>query len=118
MPFDPAFAPEAYCYLTTRGRTSGEPREIEIWFALEGSVLFLMAGGRDRAHWVRNLQREPAVTVRIRDVTLAGRARVVEPGTPEDARARVLLFDKYQPGYANDLRKWADTALPVAIEVD
>ncbi len=116
MPFDPAFAPEAYCYLTTRGRTSGEPREIEIWFALEGGVRFLMAGGRDRAHWVRNLQREPAVTVRIRDVTLAGRARVVEAGTPEDARARVLLFEKYQPGYANDLRKWADTALPVAID--
>lgn len=116
MPFDPTFAADAYCYLTTTGRTSGEPRELEIWFALEAGVLYLMAGGRDRSHWVRNLMREPAVTVRIRDVTLAGRARVLAPDAPEDARARVLLFEKHDPGYAKSLREWADTALPVAIE--
>jgi hypothetical protein len=27
-------AEEDYCYLTTTGRVSGEPREIEIWFGL------------------------------------------------------------------------------------
>jgi len=117
MAFDPSIATEPYCYLTTRGRVSGEPREIEIWFALEQGVLFLMAGGRERSHWVRNLQREPAVSVRIRGVTYAARARVVAPGTPEDARPRVLLHDKYQPTYDKSLRTWADTSLPVAIEV-
>jgi hypothetical protein len=29
MAFDPALAGEDYCYLTTTGRVSGEPREIE-----------------------------------------------------------------------------------------
>jgi hypothetical protein len=37
-------ADEDYCYLTTRGRLSGEPREIEIWFALENSTLYILAG--------------------------------------------------------------------------
>ena len=56
---------EAYCYLTTRGRVSGEPREIEIWFALEGRTVYLLSGGRDRSNWVRNLQADPSVRVRI-----------------------------------------------------
>ena len=38
MAFDPAKADEDYCYLTTTGRISGRPREIEIWFALERSA--------------------------------------------------------------------------------
>lgn len=117
MAFDPSIATEPYCYLTTCGRVSGEPREIEIWFALEAGVLFLMAGGRERAHWVRNLQHQPAVSVRIRGVTHAARARIVAPGTPEDVRARVLLYEKYQPTYDKNLRGWADSSLPVAIEV-
>ena len=64
MSFDLALAAEQYCYLTTTGRTSGEPREIEIWFGLDGESLYLMSGGRDRSHWVRNMRKEPAVTVR------------------------------------------------------
>ena len=52
-------AGESYCYLTTTGRVSGEPREIEIWFGLEGATLYMLSGGRDRSDWVKNLLREP-----------------------------------------------------------
>jgi hypothetical protein len=34
-------ADDDFCYVTTRGRISGEPHEIEIWFARHGSTLFL-----------------------------------------------------------------------------
>ena len=50
---------EDYCYLITTGRVSGQPREIEIWFALQGRTLYMLSGGRDRAQWVRNIQRQP-----------------------------------------------------------
>jgi len=116
-----------YCYLTTTGRVSGEPREIEIWFALtpgstgprradRGPALYMLSGGADRSNWVQNLQREPAVTVRIGAVTLPGRARIV--GDPdEDREARGLLFDKYAPRYGGDLENWRRTALPVAVDL-
>ena len=39
-------ADEDYCYLTTTGRVSGEPREIEIWFGLAGDTLYMLSGGR------------------------------------------------------------------------
>jgi len=109
-------AGEDYCYLTTTGRVSGEPREIEIWFGLDGSTLYVLSGGRDRSDWVKNLLSEPRVRVRIGDRTFDGHARVVsDPG--EDARARDLLFSKYSSGYGGDLEDWRGRALPIAVDL-
>ena len=115
---DPGRQP--FCYLTTVGRVSGRPHTIEIWFALQGPTLYLLSGGGDRSDWVRNLSARPAVTVRIgrRDAAeLAGRARVVEPGSDEDELARRLVVGKYQPTYGGDLSSWRRSALPVAVDL-
>lgn len=114
MTFPSAFADDDYCYLTTTGRKSGEPREIEIWFALDGASLYLLAGGRDRSHWVRNAIAEPRVQVRIREQTLDGRAEVLG-ASREERRARDLVFEKYRARHHNDLEGWRESALPVAI---
>lgn len=120
MPIDPS---TQYLYLTTTGRSSGEPREIEIWFGLIGSTVYLLSGsgvdnGRPRAHWVRNILQKPEVTVRIDDVTYRGIARIVVPGTVEDTDARALLVAKYRGGSNGDLTKWGQTALVVAVGVE
>lgn len=107
----------AFCYLTTRGRVTGRPHEIEIWFARAGDTFYLLSGGGEQSDWVRNLQATPAVTIRVGDTTSPARGRVVEPGTPEDVRARRLVFDKYQPDYQGDLRGWRDRALAVAVDL-
>jgi len=108
---------EEYCYLTTTGRVSGRPHEIEIWYALvpETSTLYMLSGGQDRSDWVRNLRRDPMVSVRISDRTLAGRARAVV-GAREDTLARRLLVEKYEraPGR---LSNWGRTALPIAVDL-
>jgi hypothetical protein len=44
------------------------------------------------------------------------RARVVEPGTDEDAVARRLLVEKYRSRDRSDLTEWGRTSLPVAID--
>jgi deazaflavin-dependent oxidoreductase (nitroreductase family) len=113
----PQEADADFCYLTTRGRVTGRPHEIEIWFARHGDTLYLLSGGGDRADWVRNLRTQPAVTVRVGDVTSPARGRVVEAGTTEDGLARRLVFEKYQPEYGGDLRGWRDTAVAVAVDV-
>src|SRR5215208_416995 len=109
-------AGEDYCYLTTTGRVSGKPREIEIWFGLEGPTLYMLSGGRDRSDWVKNLRREPRVRVRLADRTFDGSARVVTD-PEEDARARTLLFEKYSPGYSGDLQDWRERSLPIAVNL-
>jgi deazaflavin-dependent oxidoreductase (nitroreductase family) len=116
---DPGTQP--FCYLTTVGRVSGRPHTIEIWFALQGSTLYLLSGGGDRSDWVRNLSARPAVTVRIgrRDAAeRAGSARVVEPLTAEDELARELVVAKYQPTYGGDLSGWRRASLPVAVDLE
>jgi len=106
-------AEQDFAYVTTTGRVSGLPREIEIWFALEGDTIYLLAGMGDRAHWVRNLRRDPRAQVRIADRTFAGRARFIDDAK-EDARARVLLGTKYDE---DEDSEWRLTALAVAIDL-
>lgn len=118
MPTNPRnLAVEEFCYLTTTGRVTGRPHEIEIWFALEdsGRTLYLLSGGRDRSDWVKNLHRNPEVSVRINGERFGGRARKVED-EEEDDLARHLLVEKYErnPG---SLANWGRTALPVAVEL-
>src|SRR3712207_3384677 len=105
-------ANEDFCYLTTTGRVTGRPHEIEIWFALNGTNLYMLSDS-DRSDWVKNLRKTPEVTVRIADRTFEGHARVVEEGR-EDALARRLLVEKYErnPG---SLSNWRRSALPVAV---
>ena len=96
-----AYIDDDYCYLTTRGRVSGRPHEIEIWFALEGATLYLMSGGRDASDWLKNARKSPDVTVRLRDETYTARARILDAGA-EDERVRSLLFEKYRTRYGGD----------------
>ena len=114
---DQSIAGDDFCYLTTTGRVSGRPREIEIWFALENETLYMLSGGRDRSDWVRNLQRNPSVRVRIRGVERRGTARIVGDAA-EDALARRLVFEKYRTRDSDDLTGWARTALPVAVDLN
>ena len=118
MTADPQqLANESFCYLTTTGRVTGRPHTIEIWFALDGYRLYMLAGGGTGADWVKNVLRPPDVTVHIRDVTYAGRARVVEDAQ-EDTLARGIVVGKYQPGYGEDLTDWGRESLVVAVDLE
>lgn len=109
---------EDFAYLTTTGRRSGRAHTVEIWFAFRDGRVYLLSGGRDRADWVRNLRKDPAVRVRIGTRSTSAKARVLRARTPEDQLARQLLDGKYQ-GWREGRRLsgWARTALPVAIDV-
>lgn len=107
-----------HCYLETVGRVTGRPHEIEIWYAVRGSTLYLMSGGRDRADWVKNLQCNPRVRVRIDGRTFTGTAAVIE-GTDEEQTAREAIVAKYYGWRGGPLpNAWARESLPVAIRLD
>lgn len=106
-----------FCYLTTVGRRTGRAHTIEIWFAADGRTLYLLAGGRRRADWVRNVTANHHVGLRLGDRRFAATARVVDPGTDEDAVARRLLLAKYQKPGAHDLERWGKSALAVAVDL-
>lgn len=110
------YADDDFCYLTTTGRVSGRPHTIEIWFALSGATLYLLAGGRHGSDWVKNLLRKPELSVRLREQSYPGHGREVVPGE-EDALARRLVLAKYRPRDEGDLTEWGKTALVMAVDL-
>ena len=85
-----------FLYLETRGRKSGQPRQIEIWFVEYAGRFYLCAEMRAKAQWVQNLLVYPEVvfSVGTRDdqeaqlPRRAGRARVLDA-----ARDAALVAD-------------------------
>jgi deazaflavin-dependent oxidoreductase (nitroreductase family) len=107
----------SFCYVTTVGRRTGRAHTIEIWFAAAGRTLYLLAGGRHGADWVRNIKANHHVGVRLADRRYTATARVLDTGTEEDVLARRLLLAKYQQPGAHDLERWGQGALAVAIDL-
>lgn len=116
MPLPADVADLPYCYLTTRGRRTGKPHTIEIWFGLHGDSLLILAGSGEKADFVRNLRAEPQVEIRLGEITYSATGKVITE-QKEEQLARKMLVAKYQPGYNNDLTNWGQTALPVAIDL-
>ena len=83
-----------YLYLTTTGRRTGLPREIEIWYTVRDSRFYIIAEHGDHANWVRNIRANPRVRVRVGDLQFTGTARLVDDERePELARAVKDLSD-------------------------
>jgi deazaflavin-dependent oxidoreductase (nitroreductase family) len=113
----PRLGKEEYCYVTTKGRITGKPHKIEIWFGLNNETLYLLSGGMDKSDWVKNMKKNPSVTVRVAKHTFQATARIVMDGK-EETMARHLLAGKYQ-GWkkGKKLSDWGRTALPVALDL-
>jgi len=106
-------AAEPYCYLTTTGRVSGLPRQIEIWFGLRKRTIFMLSGGGTRSNWVRNLLADPRVAVEIGGEGFRGRARIVADPA-EEAAARELVAGKYDRLDSD----WRRSAVVVAVDLE
>jgi deazaflavin-dependent oxidoreductase (nitroreductase family) len=94
-------------HLTTIGRRTGLPREIEIWFVVCCERFYLFAETGEAAGWVKNIRRNPKVTVRIEDRQIDATARVL------DRHADRRLWDQVA-AIADRKYGWGD-GLPVEI---
>lgn len=90
--------PLGLAILETRGRVSGRPRRTPVGNGREGSTFWIIAEHGARAGYVRNIQRDPRVRVRLR---MGWRFRWV-PGIAEilpddDALARQRRIIRWHP---------------------
>ncbi len=87
-----------YLYLTTRGRKSGRPHEIEIWFVAHEGRYYLVSEKRQYSDWVQNILQNAAVSFRVGETAYNGTGRVVSSDAEPELTADVsqLMEDKYQ----------------------
>ncbi len=98
MSADPEFL-----YLTTTGRRSGQPREIEIWFTARAGRYYVVSEHREEAAWVRNLAAAPRVQVRVGDLIFCASARVVHESTEPELAAAVQELSEKKYGWGEGL---------------
>lgn len=72
-----ALAAQRTIDLTTKGRRSGVPRRIEIWwFHVEDR--FIVSGTPGRRDWVANINADPSVVIHVNGEEIPARAVLVE----------------------------------------
>ena len=87
------------CYLTVRGRTTGEPRTVPLLYLADGERVVLIAsnwGRRRHPAWALNLDAAPEATVRVAGEARRMVARRASPGDVERYWAEALVV---WPGY-------------------
>jgi deazaflavin-dependent oxidoreductase (nitroreductase family) len=92
-----------YLYLTTTGRRSGLPREIEIWFTEHEGHFYVIAEHRERAQWVRNIQADPRVRVRVGDRVFDATARPLSEQDELDLVRTIRSLSDAKYGWSDGL---------------
>ena len=94
----PDLGREQYLYLTTRGRKSGRPREIEIWFTQHEGCFYVIAE-YDTSHWIQNVRTHFEVRVRVGGKNFAARAHVLSAEADGDLLRKVQELSRKKYGW-------------------
>lgn len=101
--------------LTTRGRKSGEPRTVTIWFVVTGPRTLLVQHARGNpAQWYLNLRRTPEVELDLGEGPTKATAR---PLTGPGEVGKVLAAIRRKHWLLGPLLQFGDTSRAVAAEI-
>jgi deazaflavin-dependent oxidoreductase (nitroreductase family) len=91
-----------YLYLTTRGRKTGQSREIEIWFTAQNDRYYIIAEYAT-SNWVQNLRADPNVQVRVADKKFPAQARVISEELDGELVQAVQELSRQKYGWGDGL---------------
>jgi len=103
--------------ITTTGRTSGQPRRIEIWYHnLDGNIY--ITGTPGRRDWYANLLANPAFTFHLKGDVAADLPAHATPITDPNARRAILTPILDRIGRSGDVDAWMARSPLVAVTFD
>ncbi len=107
---------EKFIHLTTRGRRTGRPHTVELWFAVGDGKVYLSHEGEE-TDWMKNIKRNAEVSFEIGGKNFTGNAHHIEDYTEEAGSAKATLYEKYYGKAANDvIEDWFSLSRLIAIE--
>ncbi len=84
-------APPSYAILETTGRKSRQPRRTPVGNGLDGDTFWIVAEHGRRAGYVRNIEADPRVRVRVHGGWRDGVAQVLLDDDPRERQRRIGL---------------------------
>jgi len=90
-------------HLTTIGRRTGQPREIEIWFVVYRDCFYLFAETGEAAAWIKNIRSNPEVTLHIGERQFGAMARVLDRDTDRELWDQVAALAMRKYGWGDGL---------------
>jgi deazaflavin-dependent oxidoreductase (nitroreductase family) len=105
--------------LETTGRNTGRPRRTPVCDGLDGDTFWLIAQRGHDADWVRNIQANPRVRVKVSGphaAWRAGTARILDDDDPAE-RARILSQSSLPRRWCLSTSQAAATS-PLTVRVD
>ena len=86
-----------FLYLTTIGRKSGQPHEIEIWYVGHENCYYLVSEHAEAAHWVKNILHNPQVSFWVQGQAYKGTGRTINSKTKHELTTAIegLMQAKY-----------------------
>ena len=103
---------DRFALLETVGRKSGQPRQTPVGYGLEGDVLWIVSEHGRASGYVRNLESNPRVRIRVGGAWRDGTARVVPDDDP------LLRLKSYDPRTANEVRRIGTSLLTVRVDLE
>lgn len=90
---DLGIPPPGDALLETIGRSTGQPRHTPVCDGLDGETFWLVAQRGLGADWVKNIQANPRVRVKVRTGSgvgwMAGTAHIVDDDDPRERQRRI-----------------------------
>jgi deazaflavin-dependent oxidoreductase (nitroreductase family) len=105
--------PRGWALLETTGRRSGQPRRVPVGNGLRGPHFWIVAEHGRHADYVRNIERDPRVRVKVGRRWLSGTAHVLDDDDPRE-RLRMLKRPLNDIG----LRAMASEMVVVRVDLD
>jgi deazaflavin-dependent oxidoreductase (nitroreductase family) len=108
-------ADEKYIYLTTRGRKTGNPHTVELWFAMAGKKIYLSHEGA-YTDWMKNILKDSRVEFRMGEIQFKGNARIAESGEVFESGKRALYLKYYGKADKDTIDDWFSESTIIEIE--
>jgi deazaflavin-dependent oxidoreductase (nitroreductase family) len=101
-----------YALLETIGRKSGLPRQTPVGDGGDGDTFWIVAEHGRASDYVRNLEANPRVRVRVDGEWRAGSAHVMAEDDP------IKRLTAYHPETAKEVRRFGTSLLTVRVDLD
>ena len=109
-------ADEKYIYLTTRGRKTGNPHTVELWFAMAGERIYLSHEGA-YTDWMKNILKDNRVEFKIGKIQFKGNARIVEGGEVFELGKHALYLKYYGKADEDIINDWFSESTIIEISM-